>query len=202
VPGSLIVNFTCLRVLAPWCPYWSRNLKHRLRCSRCVVSNLSVSRDTDASGPQSITNPLLASLQQSIQSPVNGPQDILPVLQAHHVIRALGSVAKGFPEAPQTTPVPLPAWILVLKQVAEAILVSLEAMNQHRAIRDAVSHICLLGLHTINKLFKVQVCVCTNHRVHWIEYHTIYTHAHEPSNQTISARRTCGLSVVLIIYCP
>lgn len=83
----------------------------------------------------------MASLQQSIQTPINGLQDILPILQAHHVIRALGSVAKGFPEAPQATPVPPPAWILVLKQVAEAILVSLEAMNQHRAIRDAVSQV-------------------------------------------------------------
>lgn len=88
---------------------------------------------------QSITNPLLTSLQQSIQTPISGPQDILPILQAHHVIRALGSVSKGFPDAPQPTPVPPPAWIMVLKQVAEAILLSLEAMNQHRAIRDAVS---------------------------------------------------------------
>lgn len=99
----------------------------------------------------------MASLQQSIQTPINGPQDILPVLQAHHVIRALGSVAKGFPEAPQITPVPPPAWILVLKQVAEAILVSLEAMNQHRAIRDAVSRVCSFEAHIIEDIFRFKV---------------------------------------------
>ncbi|CAE6379710.1 unnamed protein product [Rhizoctonia solani] len=101
------------------------------------VSFRSNSWDGSLSSFKSVTNPLLASLQQSIQTPVNGPQDILPILQAHHVIRALGSVAKGFPEATQTTQESIPAWIMVLKQVAEAVLVSLESMNQHRAIRDA-----------------------------------------------------------------
>ncbi|KAG9091743.1 pre-tRNA nuclear export protein [Ceratobasidium sp. UAMH 11750] len=100
-----------------------------------LVSLLSKEPEKQATVLQSITNPLLTSLEQSIQTPINGPQDILPILQAHHVIRALGSVSKGFPDV--ATPVPAPAWVLVLKQVAEAILVSLEAMNQHRAIRDA-----------------------------------------------------------------
>ncbi|CAE7129203.1 unnamed protein product [Rhizoctonia solani] len=102
-----------------------------------LVSLLGKDPEKQAAVLESVTNPLLASLQQSIQTPINGPQDILPVLQAHHVIRALGSVAKGFPEASQSTEYSVPAWILVLKQVAEAILVSLERMNQHRAIRDA-----------------------------------------------------------------
>ncbi|CEL55488.1 Exportin-T OS=Laccaria bicolor (strain S238N-H82 / ATCC MYA-4686) GN=LOS1 PE=3 SV=1 [Rhizoctonia solani AG-1 IB] len=102
-----------------------------------LVSLLDKEPEKQAAVLESVTNPLLASLQQSIQTPVNGPQDILPILQAHHVIRALGSVAKGFPEATQTAQESIPAWILVLKQVAEAVLVSLENMNQHRAIRDA-----------------------------------------------------------------
>ncbi|KAJ1307606.1 hypothetical protein OPQ81_001701 [Rhizoctonia solani] len=103
-----------------------------------LVSLLGKEPEKQAAVLESVTNPLLASLQQSIQTPINGPQDVLPILQAHHVIRALGSVAKGFPEAPEsTTRESTPAWILVLKQVAEAILVSLERMNQHRAIRDA-----------------------------------------------------------------
>ncbi|QRV89824.1 exportin-T protein [Ceratobasidium sp. AG-Ba] len=102
-----------------------------------LVSLLGKDPDKQATVLQSITSPLLTSLEQSIQTPINGPQDILPILQAHHVIRALGSVSKGFPDVIGATPVPPPAWVLVLKQVAEAILVSLEAMNQHRAIRDA-----------------------------------------------------------------
>ncbi|KAG8733054.1 pre-tRNA nuclear export protein [Ceratobasidium sp. 423] len=103
-----------------------------------LVSLLVKEPERQAAVLESVMNPLLASLQQSIQTPISGPQDILPILQAHHVIRALGSVARGFPEASQSaTQESIPAWILVLKQVAEAILVSLERMNQHRAIRDA-----------------------------------------------------------------
>ncbi|CAE6461768.1 unnamed protein product [Rhizoctonia solani] len=103
-----------------------------------LVSLLGKEPEKQGAVLESVTNPLLTSLQQSIQTPITGPQDILPILQAHHVIRALGSIAKGFPEASQTaTQDSIPAWILVLKQVAEAILVSLETMKQHRAIRDA-----------------------------------------------------------------
>ncbi|CAE6425668.1 unnamed protein product [Rhizoctonia solani] len=103
-----------------------------------LVSLLDKEPEKQAAVLESVTNPLLTSLQQSIQTPINGPQDILPIIQAHHLIRALGSVAKGFPEASQSTAqAPVPEWILALKQVAEAILVSLERMNQHRAIRDA-----------------------------------------------------------------
>jgi len=86
-----------------------------------------------------VTTPLLTELSQALQAHMSAPQALLHVLQAHHHIRALGSISKGFPDAPVPTPagyVPAP-WISVFKQVAEAILVCLEAMNGQRLVRDA-----------------------------------------------------------------
>ncbi|KDQ14828.1 hypothetical protein BOTBODRAFT_32183 [Botryobasidium botryosum FD-172 SS1] len=86
-----------------------------------------------------VTTPLLTGLSQAIQAHMNAPQALLHVLQAHHHIRALGSISKGFPDAPVPTPpgyVPAP-WVAVFKQAAEAILVCLEAMNSQRLVRDA-----------------------------------------------------------------
>ena len=68
-------------------------------------------------------------------------QDVLPILRVHHLIRALGNISKGFPDAPVPTPpdYKVPAWVPVFQQVAEAILVSLSAMNQYHVVREAVS---------------------------------------------------------------
>ncbi|THH00220.1 hypothetical protein EW026_g2257 [Hermanssonia centrifuga] len=85
----------------------------------------------------SVVKPLLDDLSQDIQT-VKSPEDVIPILKAHHVIMALGNIAKGFPEFP--SPVP-DGYILppvdVFSQVAQAIIVSLEAMNSFRVIRDA-----------------------------------------------------------------
>ena len=92
---------------------------------------------------QAACNPLLAEIARDIQIPTNGPDDILPILNVHHAVMALGNIAKGFPEPTENalTMAP-PPWISVFKQSTEAILAVLERMNQHKVIRDAVS-ICL-----------------------------------------------------------
>jgi hypothetical protein len=70
---------------------------------------------------------------------MSGPDDVLPILNVHHLVMALGNIAKGFPEPSEkalaTAP---PAWISVFKQATEAILAVLERMNQYKIIRDAV----------------------------------------------------------------
>lgn len=70
---------------------------------------------------------------------MSGPDDILPVLNVHHLVMALGNIAKGFPEPSEkalaTDP---PAWIPVFKQSTEAVLAVLERMNRYKVIRDAV----------------------------------------------------------------
>ncbi|KAG8924941.1 pre-tRNA nuclear export protein [Tulasnella sp. 418] len=91
---------------------------------------------------QAVTNPLLVDLSQTIQTPIHSPKEVLPVLRAHHLIEALASVVKGFPDAPQP-PLPAdyrpPGRTEVFKGIAEAVLVSLEVMSGFRIVREAVS---------------------------------------------------------------
>ena len=95
---------------------------------------------------QSIVQPLLdqlsLNLQKVISSGASAQQDILPIVTIHHVIMALGNVAKGFPDMPS----PLPdTYILppidIFRQMTQAIIVSLEAMNVFKIVRDAVSSV-------------------------------------------------------------
>ncbi|CCM00091.1 uncharacterized protein FIBRA_02118 [Fibroporia radiculosa] len=85
----------------------------------------------------SVVKPLLDDLSINLRA-VKGMEDVVPILKVHHVIMALGNVAKGFPDYP--SPVPegyvMPP-LEVFNQVAEAILVSLEAMNVFKVVRDA-----------------------------------------------------------------
>ncbi len=68
-----------------------------------------------------------------------GTQDVGPIVTIHHIIMALGTIAKGYPDYPSPTP---PGYVLptldVFVQVAQAILVCLENMNVIRIVRDAV----------------------------------------------------------------
>lgn len=52
----------------------------------------------------------------------------------------MASVAKGFPEAnPSAQDAAVPPRVEVFRQIAEAVLVSLNTLKQFRIIRDAVS---------------------------------------------------------------
>jgi exportin-T len=87
----------------------------------------------------SLVKPLLDDLSSNLQIAVKSPQDVLSVLKVHHIIMALGNVAKGFPDYPSPPPEgyvypPLD----VFGQVAQAILICLEALNVHKVVRDAV----------------------------------------------------------------
>lgn len=88
----------------------------------------------------SIVKPLLDDLSQNLQA-VKSSNDVLPILKVHHNIIALGNIAKGFPDCPSPMP---EGYILppvnIFTQIAQAILVSLEALNVFRPIRDAVCH--------------------------------------------------------------
>jgi exportin-T len=80
-------------------------------------------------------------MERALQTPMNGgPQDVLPVLQVHHYIMALGGISKGFVDFPNPVP---DDWILpplaVFEQAAQAIIVSLDAMNRYKVVREAVS---------------------------------------------------------------
>lgn len=86
----------------------------------------------------SIVKPLMNELPGHLQA-VKVSNDITAVLKIHHIIMALGNVAKGFPDLPS----PLPeGYILppleVFREIGQAILVCLEQLNNVKGVRDAV----------------------------------------------------------------
>jgi exportin-T len=102
-----------------------------------------------------IAQPLLDELSINLQIVTKGSQDVLPILKVHHVIVAVGSVVKGFPDYPS----PLPeGYILpplnVFGQIAEAILVCLEAMNVFKVVRDAVSYTVTIVVFATSSIIR------------------------------------------------
>lgn len=87
----------------------------------------------------SLVKPLMSELSVNLQASTKGGQDITPIVKVHHIIMALGNISKGFPDYPPSLP---EGYILppleVFAQVAQAILVCLEAMNVFKVVRDAV----------------------------------------------------------------
>lgn len=87
----------------------------------------------------SLVKPLMDDLSNSFQAfRANGPSDLVPIVKVHHIIMALGNISKGFPDYPSALP---ENYILppleVFGEMAQAILVILEAMNVFKPIRDA-----------------------------------------------------------------
>ncbi|KAF8227304.1 ARM repeat-containing protein [Tricholoma matsutake] len=86
----------------------------------------------------SLVKPLMAELSVNLQAATKGSQELVPIVKVHHIIMALGNISKGFPDYPQPPP---PGYILppldVFAQVAQAIIVCLEAMNVIKIVRDA-----------------------------------------------------------------
>ncbi|KAJ8515674.1 hypothetical protein ONZ45_g6962 [Pleurotus djamor] len=85
----------------------------------------------------SVVKPLSDILSTSLQASTTN-MDPTDILKVHHTIMALGNIAKGFPDFP--TPVPSnysPPPMEVFQQIAQAIIVSLEAMNVYKVVRDA-----------------------------------------------------------------
>lgn len=86
-----------------------------------------------------IVEPLLRELSLALQR-IRSSRDVLHIVKVHHTIMALGSIAKGFPDFPSPLP---PDYIMppiaVFRQMTQAIIVSLEAMNIFKVVREAVS---------------------------------------------------------------
>lgn len=87
----------------------------------------------------SVVQPLLADLAVSYQASTNGTADAMTVARVHHIIMALGSMARGFPDWPRPPP---PDWTAppldVFNEIAEAILLCLREMKGFKVVRDAV----------------------------------------------------------------
>ena len=86
----------------------------------------------------SLVRPMMDDLSASFET-AKATQDTVAIVRVHHIIMALGNIAKGFPDMPAP---PLPEGYIVppldvFTQTAQAILVCLEAMNVFKIIRDA-----------------------------------------------------------------
>ncbi|KAF7730156.1 pre-tRNA nuclear export protein [Apophysomyces ossiformis] len=82
-----------------------------------------------------VLEPLVEGIQKSMSQAYN-PEDELFLLQLHHYIMAMGSVAKGFPTVPKESAATQP-WVIVFKQATEIILNVLQTFNRFEVIRDA-----------------------------------------------------------------
>lgn len=106
-----------------------------------LSSLLSKNHEQQTSVLLSLVKPLMEELSENFQSFTSkGPEDIVPIVKVHHIIMALGNIAKGFPDYPAVIPEghvfpPLD----VFAEMAQAIIVCLKAMNTLKVIRDAVS---------------------------------------------------------------
>ncbi len=111
----------------------------------------------------SVVTPLLEELSTNLRA-FEEKQDVLPIVKIHHVIMALGNIAKGFPDYP--TPIPddyiLPP-LHVFRNMAQAILMSLGAMKEFKVVRDAVRcYFIDSSLVTEHQWLVDSVCFCTH----------------------------------------
>jgi exportin-T len=97
----------------------------------------------------SIVKPLMGELPGHLQA-AKVSNDVTAVVKIHHIIMALGNVAKGFPDLPS----PLPeGYVLppleVFRGIGQTILACLEQLNGVKGVRDAV---CFPTFHLLLKL--------------------------------------------------
>lgn len=104
----------------------------------CVSSTASVPIDTKIAIAKSVINPLLSDMNQHVAPAKSG--DARAVLQVHHAIMALGTLARGFSDwqPGQTASAPPPSELaLEFDDASEATLLALEALKHSLDIRTA-----------------------------------------------------------------
>ncbi|KAK4699304.1 exportin-T, partial [Phenoliferia sp. Uapishka_3] len=86
---------------------------------------------------RAVLSPLLAGIQQNTRAAASSPADFAAVYQAHHLMMAVGNVAKGFPDLSARSPAATGDWVEVYKEATEAVLVGAKAMEKFLVIRNA-----------------------------------------------------------------
>ncbi|RIA97435.1 armadillo-type protein [Glomus cerebriforme] len=100
-----------------------------------TVDTIPTERQTEFA--KIVISPLLADIERNLSKEMSEPEDLLHVFQLHHLIIAIGSIGKGFPDAPK---VPSAQWVVLLKQSTEAILVAFKALSRFEIIREAARY--------------------------------------------------------------
>lgn len=101
-----------------------------------LIAQLSSTPETQVLLVKAITAPLAEQLQQCLQAFSANNTHLQMVLQAHHLILALSTLVKGFPDYDGTR-ASEPAYIGEFKQITEQILMALTALNRFATIREA-----------------------------------------------------------------
>ncbi|KAJ4331700.1 pre-tRNA nuclear export protein [Ascochyta clinopodiicola] len=104
----------------------------------CIASANTVSIENKQLYARTIMSPLFADMEQTLPQARNG--DERAILQTHHIIMALGTLARGYadwvPTASNST-APLTEVADEFTKASEAILVALQSLNASGSIRDA-----------------------------------------------------------------
>ncbi|KAJ1570901.1 hypothetical protein NDA11_005398 [Ustilago hordei] len=86
---------------------------------------------------KAISEPLSEQMQQAVQSFQRNRSDLASVLQVHHLMLALSSLSKGFPDVNPNSSQPEPQWVGVFKSITEQVLVSTSLMKEFSVVREA-----------------------------------------------------------------
>ncbi|CAG8540097.1 13108_t:CDS:10 [Ambispora gerdemannii] len=96
----------------------------------------SIPPETQLKFTEEIINPLLAEIQLDLTIDLSDPKYLFSVLQLHHLMMAIASIGKGFPDASKSQAAAAP-WIGIFKQATEAVLFVLKSLDRFEIIRDA-----------------------------------------------------------------
>ena len=106
-----------------------------------ICSVQAVPVETQVYYLQSVMTPLFSDLEHQLQLAKPGAGDARALLQVHHLIMALGTLAHGFsewmPGKPSSTNPPAAAVSGEFQKAAEAILLALEGLSNSLEIRAA-----------------------------------------------------------------
>lgn len=124
----------------------------------CIASSNTVSVENKKLYAQTIMSPLFTDIQQTLPQARNG--DERAVLQTHHIIMALGTLARGYSDwVPSSNNSAAPQSVVADEfiKASEAILVALESLNSSSSIRHAARFafsrmIAVLGSRLLQQL--------------------------------------------------
>ncbi|PSN69972.1 Exportin-T [Corynespora cassiicola Philippines] len=124
----------------------------------CIASSSTVSPEDKRLYAQTIMNPLFTDLEQTLPQARNG--DERAALQVHHIIMALGTLARGYSDwVPSNNNTTLPQSDVAdeFYKASEVILVALDALNSSGDIRFAARFafsrmIAVLGSRLLRQL--------------------------------------------------
>ncbi|KAF2007356.1 Exportin-T [Amniculicola lignicola CBS 123094] len=103
----------------------------------CIASSPTVSMENKKLYARTIMAPLFADMEQTLSPASNG--DERAILQIHHLIMAIGTLARGYSDWSPSTKTALPASEVSDEffKASEAILVALKQLNSSMVIRNA-----------------------------------------------------------------